>query len=115
MQVINFCANIIDWLSILAADTDEQLRAVDGLPEELRLTWEDFYSPVDERRPRANDEGVAQFTPSERAALVEFDDYLWSLPPEPDPMWHRDALDQEPWPQARAKAAELLNRLKPPE
>ena len=110
MQV-NFRANIVDWLSVLAADPDKQLRAVDGLPEELRLSWDGCFFAVDERNPMANEEGLAQFTPSERAALVEFDSYMWSLPPELDPMWHRDALNEEPWPQVRSKAAELLNQL----
>lgn len=114
MQVVNFRANIIDWLSVLAADVDEQLRAVGGLPEELRLSWESCFLAVDERNPNSNGEGLAQFTPSERAALVEFDSYMWSLPAEPDPMWHRDALDEEPWPQVRAKAAGVLNRLQRP-
>jgi hypothetical protein len=108
---INFRDNIIDWLSVIAADADEQLKAVGGLPEELRLSWEASFFAVDERDPMANEEGLAQFTPSERAALVEFDCYMWSLPPEPDPMWHRDALNEQPWPEVRAKASALLNRL----
>ena len=110
-QAIDFRASIIDWLSVLAADAEEQLVAVDGLPEELRLTWESCFFAVDERDPTADKEGLAQFTQGERRALVEFDNYMWSLPPEPDPMWHRGALHEEPWPQVRAKAAELLNGL----
>ena len=37
--------------------------------------------------PMANEEGLAQFTASERAALIEFDSYMWSLPPEPKCSW----------------------------
>jgi hypothetical protein len=53
---------MIDWLSVLAADAEEQLSAVDGLPEELRLTWESCFFAVDERDPKANKDGLAQFT-----------------------------------------------------
>jgi hypothetical protein len=110
-MTVAFRANILEWLTVLASDAEVQLRAVDGLPEELRLKWYSCFFAIDDREPDVNLEGLAQFSAAERAALNAFDDYIWSLPPEPDPMWHRDALNEQPWPQVRARAAELLNRL----
>lgn len=106
---MDFRAGILNWLAVLASDAEAQLNAVDGLPEELRLSWEGAFFTVDDRDPMANDAGLGQFSAAERAALNAFDDYLWSLPPEPDPMWHRDALNQDPWPEVRARTAELLD------
>jgi len=113
-MTIDFRAFILEWLEVLASDAEAQLKAVDGLPEELRLQWQASFFAVDDRDPSANEEGLAQFSPAERAALNAFDDYIRSLPPEPNPMWHRDALGEEPWPQVRARAAQLLDRLKRP-
>ena len=110
-MTVTFRANILEWLTVLASDAETQLRAVDGLPEELRLQWHVSFFAVDDRDPRANEEGLAQFTAAERSALDEFDDFMWSLPPESHPMWHRDALNEEPWSRVRAKAADLLARL----
>lgn len=107
-----FRSKIEGWLAILASDAEAQLTAVNGLPEELRLTWEALYFAIDDRDPASNQAGIAQFSAAERAALNEFNDYLWSLPPESHPMWDRTALPDEPWTQVRARSAKLLKRLR---
>lgn len=107
----DFRAQVEEWLAILASPAEVQLEAAQGLPEELRLEWEGRFAPVDERRPDSSAEGLAQFTPAERAALRRFDDFLWSLPPEPDPMWSAAALDGPPWAEVRGRAAAVLGRL----
>ena len=113
-MMVDLRTRIEEWLAVLASDAEVQLRAVQGLPEELRLAWEDCYSMVDDRNGAANLDALAQFSAAERAELDAFNAYLWSLPPEPDPMWDSAALNDEPWPQVRARASLLLARLSIP-
>lgn len=98
-------SQMLSALDGLAASSEIQ-RASDFPPEELRLIWEDVFVLFDSR--------VGEMTgklAQEADAIRAFDDYLWSLPAEPDPMWHRDNLDKRPWPEIRHKASDLQRQL----
>jgi hypothetical protein len=101
--------NIITSLAQLAAASSAQ-RNIGFPPEQFRLDWEGSYSVVDEAG--ANEVARGSFQEAELIELAKFDRYMWSLPPEPDPMWHRDNLDAEPWPEIRGRATELIELLR---
>jgi hypothetical protein len=102
---MSFGGIIVSALQDLAAPASIQ-RSIDFPPEELRLGWEDAYAVLAGDRPDL--EAVASFDGAELAAMRRFNDWMWSLPPEPDPMWDRANLDAPPWPEVRARASALL-------
>jgi len=99
--------SLVTALAKLASSAEAQ-RASDFPPEELRLEWEDAFALVENRvaKGKRSDAG------SEMNAIYAFNEYLWSLPAEPDPMWHRDNLDKQPWPTIRTQASDLLAALR---
>lgn len=103
---MDFRTGIATSLEQLAAPASVQ-RRIDFPPEEFRLEWEDSFFVLE--GAQANPDALANFAPAELAALRRFNDWLWSLPPEPDPMWDRDNLGASPWPEIRARATELLH------
>lgn len=102
---MKFRANILEALSLIASEATAQ-RSMDFPPEELRLAWEDSYYPLEGEH--ADQVAIASFTMTELEELRRFNSFIWSLPPEPDAMWHRDNLDRPPWPAIRSHANETL-------
>ena len=102
---MSFRGIIVSALQDLAAPASVQ-RSIDFPPEEFRLGWGGGYFVLEGER--ANPEALASFDSAELAAMRSFNDWIWSLPPEPDPMWNRANLDAPPWPEVRARANALL-------
>ncbi|MCW6536291.1 hypothetical protein [Sphingomonas lycopersici] len=97
---------LIKALAKLASSAETQ-RASDFPPEELRLEWEDAFAIIENRSLDKERDGAC----TRICAIRTFNEYLWSLPAEPDPMWHRDNLDKQPWPIIRTRASDLLASL----
>ena len=109
--VIMYRDRVISSLEDIAANADAQ-RASNFPPEELRLNWEDCYAPLS--GIFANPDYIAEFTPVELSSLARFNEFIWSLPPEPDAMWNRDNLDTPPWHHVRSLAEAEIKRLRIP-
>ncbi len=106
---MRFRVNVETALEQLACQATVQ-RRLDFPPAELRLQWEDRYFVLE--GPAANTEALASFSGLELNQIRQFNEFIWRLPPEPDPMWHRDKLNAPPWPELRARAKELLDMLR---
>lgn len=97
---------LIEALAKLASSAETQ-RASDFPPEELRLEWADAFAIIENHFLDEERDGPC----AKIGAIRAFNEYLWSLPAEPDPMWHRDNLDKQPWPIIRTRASDLLASL----
>ena len=106
---MGFRRNIEESLTLIASEAATQ-RQMDFPLEELRLDWESSFSVL--TGDRANPQAIACFNDAELAGLCHFNQFIWSLPPEPDVMWHRDNLEQAPWPEVRARAEQALSMLR---
>jgi hypothetical protein len=95
--------SLVTALAKLASSAEAQ-RASDFPPEELRLEWDDAFVFVQNPAVGWKPSGASL----EMKAMRAFNEYLWSLPAKPDPMWHRENLDKQPWPTIRARASDLL-------
>jgi hypothetical protein len=92
----------------LAADAEIQ-RQIDFPPHEFWIGWMESYLLIDPACTRSNPVAVASFSPLELVALADFNALIAALPDEPDKMWSRASLDNEPWPEIRRTARALLD------
>lgn len=106
---MTFRTMILSAVEALAVSASEQ-NANDFPPEELRLQWEDSYAPLTGEWAKAD--AAVSFSGDELDALKQFNQFIWSLPLEPDGMWHIHSLEREPWPQIRSKAHNILELLR---
>jgi hypothetical protein len=100
-----------DGVSLVAADAEEQVRAVARMhPDELGLTFDDGYRLV----PKLEARGIV-FSEAAMAALVEVDDLLKSMSGMRNAaLWTADAIgSSEKWAAVRQAAREALALLPP--